>query len=111
MNNLFALDTLLFRKEAKEGPLYPLYEELDRQNEYFLRRKREVSELIELLALRCKAEQEYSQRLILISESAQGIKIGTLGKEIDAFKADCGSKGMAAQELAENARQDCLVPL
>jgi len=31
-----------------------------------------------------------------------------LGKEIDAFKADCHSKGKAAAELAENVASDCI---
>ena len=34
-----------------------------------------------------------------------------IGKEIDAFKADCHSKEKAAAELAENCATDCIMPL
>ena len=50
-------------------------------------------------------------RLLDISASYESIRLGLLGKEIDAFKADCHSKGKAAQELSENVKSDCIMPL
>ena len=89
---------------GKEGALYPLFEDLDGYRLHFLRRKREIEDLIYLLSLRVEAEAEYSQRLFVIADRDENksIQCGMLGQEVDSFKADCRSKAKAAAELADN---------
>lgn len=45
---------------SKDGALYPLFEDLDGYRIHFMKRKREIEDLIYLLSLRVEAEAEYS---------------------------------------------------
>ena len=93
MNKLF---TFANSFGNKDGSLYPLFEELDGFRGHFQDRKKEIEELITILNMRVEAEQDYAYRLLNISASFDSIRVGMLAKEIDAFKADCHSKGKAA---------------
>jgi hypothetical protein len=59
--------------------------------------------------MRTEAELNYAQNLYKIADRnpESSIKIGLLGKEVESFKQDCLSKAKAAEELAQNIRQDC----
>jgi hypothetical protein len=108
INKLFTYSTSFGKKD---GPLFPIYEELDAYRGYCMSKKVEIEELIDLMTQRVIAEQEYSQKLIRIRTGCESVKIGILGEEVEAFKADCHSKGLAAKELGDNIAQDCVFPL
>ena len=108
VNKLFSFSTSFGNKD---GALYPIIEELDAYRSHCVYRKQEIEELANLMSQRCMAEQEYSRRLMAISSSFESIKIGLLAQEVEAFKADCHSKGKAAAELGANINSDCVGPL
>jgi hypothetical protein len=94
-------------------PIYPLFESLEIQRQHYSQRKKEIEELITMLKLRVEAESIYAQNLYRIAErsSDQCIQVGLLAQEVSCFKQDCQSKAKAAEELADNVAQDCVMSL
>jgi hypothetical protein len=95
---------------SRDVPLFPLIEELEFQRAHYANRKREIQEVVEILNLRVQAESTYAQSLYKIADRNPHdcIKIGILGKEVEALKQDCLSKSKAAEELADNVAVDCV---
>ena len=112
MNLLQGLQVLNFDSFGSPGnsTLYPLYEELEVQRQHFSQRKKEIEELLHMMAMRVDAENMYSQSLLNIAarNPDDSIGVGLLAREVDCFRQDCQAKARAAEELAINVQQDCI---
>lgn len=96
---------------SRNASLMPIYADFEKQKEFYMSRKKETQEVVDMLNERVEAELTYAMRLDKISHYSQSFKIGTLSDEVANFKMSCAARARQAAEVSENVHQDCIEPL
>ena len=97
----------------RHSSLVSLYGDYAEQKQFYLNRRRETQELVDLLSERVDAELSYALKLDKISEAKAGksFTLGTLAEEVENFRSSCKARSSQAAEVSENVHQDCIEPL
>ena len=70
----------------------PLYQDFEKQREFYLLRRRQTQEVIDMLTDRIEAELTYAMRLDKISNHAGSFTLGSLADEVASFKSTCAAR-------------------
>ena len=89
---------------TRNEALTALYEDYEKQKEFYLLRRRETREILDMLSDRIEAEITYAMRLERISSDrySKSFQIGQLAEEVEHFKHSCAARATQAAELSEN---------
>ena len=79
---------------TRNEALTALYEDYDKQKEFYLLRRRETREVLDMLSDRVEAEITYAMRLERISSDrySKSFQIGKLAEEVEHFKHSCAAR-------------------
>lgn len=67
---------------TRNASLAPIYADFEKQKEFYLVRKKETQDVIDMLHDRIEAELTYAMRLDKISQYQKSFKIGNLAEEV-----------------------------
>lgn len=77
---------------TRNASLAPLYSDLEHQKEFYMSRRKETQEVIDMLNDRIEAELTYAMRLDKISNYSKSFKIGNLAEEVENYKMSCAAR-------------------